>query len=66
MAAAKTEPTQGSVALKVDGAEMTVPIGAKQFASGSRGYFWQGKVEGSDGRRYQTQVSLVLIGSKPK
>ncbi|MBI2883075.1 MAG: hypothetical protein HYY11_04085, partial [Candidatus Methylomirabilis oxyfera] len=35
----------------------------KTFASGSRGYFGQGKIE-IDGKRYQAQVQLVEIGSK--
>lgn len=35
----------------------------KNFASGSRGYFGQGKIEIA-GKRYQTQVQLVEIGSK--
>ena len=36
----------------------------KQFKTGSRGYFGTGKVE-IDGKRYQCQVQLVEIGSKP-
>ncbi len=36
----------------------------KTFASGSRGFFAQGKVELS-GKRYQCQTQLVEIGSKP-
>jgi hypothetical protein len=64
MAAAKTvEP--GSATLRIDGAEVTVPLNPKQFSTGSTGAFWQGKVDGADGRRYQTQVTLTLIGSKP-
>ncbi len=35
----------------------------KTFASGSRGYYGQGKVE-IEGKKYQTQVQLVEIGSK--
>jgi hypothetical protein len=35
----------------------------KTFSSGSRGFFGQGKLE-IDGKRYQTQVQLVEIGSK--
>ncbi|MBI4322339.1 MAG: hypothetical protein HY675_27925 [Chloroflexi bacterium] len=35
----------------------------KAFASGSRGYFGQGKIE-IEGKRYQAQVQLVEIGSK--
>jgi hypothetical protein len=35
----------------------------KNFKTGSRGYHGQGKIE-IDGKRYQTQVQLVEIGSK--
>jgi len=35
----------------------------KVFASGSRGYFGQGKIEIA-GKRYQVQVQMVEIGSK--
>jgi hypothetical protein len=36
----------------------------KLFASGSQGFFCQGKIRLEDGRRYQAQVTAVLIGSK--
>jgi hypothetical protein len=36
----------------------------KSFSSGSQGFFRQGKIARSDGRRYQSQISAVLIGSK--
>ena len=36
---------------------------AKQFKTGSRGYYGTTKLE-IDGRRYQVQVQLVEIGSK--
>lgn len=35
----------------------------KEFKTGSRGFYTQGKVE-LNGKRYQTQVQLVEIGSK--
>jgi hypothetical protein len=37
----------------------------KEFKTGSRGFFANGKVE-IEGKRYQAQVQLVEIGSKPK
>ncbi len=37
----------------------------KVFKTGSRGFFGTGKVE-IGGKRYQAQVQLVEIGSKPK
>lgn len=36
----------------------------KIFSTGSQGFFGQSKINTSDGRRYQAQVSAVLIGSK--
>jgi hypothetical protein len=38
---------------------------AKIFKTGSRGYYANGKTE-IDGKRYQVQIQLVEIGSKPK
>ena len=40
---------------------LTVP--PKEFKTGSRGFFGNGKVE-IDGKRYQVQIQLVEIGSK--
>lgn len=37
----------------------------KDFKTGSRGFHGQGKVE-LQGKRYQTQVQMVEIGSKPQ
>lgn len=36
----------------------------KLFASGSQGFYCQGKITLDDGRRYQAQVTVVLVGSK--
>jgi hypothetical protein len=46
------------------------PIGAmsaaaKDFKTGSKGFYANGKLV-IDGKRYQVQVQLVEIGSKPK
>jgi hypothetical protein len=41
---------------------MALPI--KEFKTGSRGYFASSKLE-IDGKRYQAQIQLVEIGSKP-
>jgi len=60
------------------GAAMTViaaihvngqPIGQllaapREFKTGSRGFYGQGKMVLPDGKRYQVQVQLVEIGSK--
>ncbi|NTV35611.1 MAG: hypothetical protein HGA53_01525 [Anaerolineaceae bacterium] len=38
---------------------------AKEFKTGSKGYYANGKLE-IDGKRYQVQIQLVEIGSKQK
>lgn len=38
-------------------------VEAKNFKTGSRGYHGQAKID-FDGKRYQTQVQMVEIGSK--
>lgn len=42
---------------------ISVPLTAKQFKSGSRGYYASFKFD--NGKRYQTSVNVVEIGSKP-
>ncbi len=42
-------------------AVLSVP--PKEFKTGSRGYYANGKIE-LDGKRYQVQIQLVEIGSK--
>ncbi len=42
---------------------MTAP--PKDFKTGSKGFYANGKLE-IEGKRYQVQVQLVEIGSKPK
>lgn len=37
----------------------------KQFKTGSRGYYGMGKIQIGE-KRYQVQVQVVEIGSKPK
>jgi hypothetical protein len=41
----------------------TLVAAPKHFKTGSRGFHGQAKIE-IDGKRYQTQVQLVEIGSK--
>jgi hypothetical protein len=38
-------------------------VNPKQFKTGSKGYYANGKAE-IDGKRYQVQIQLVEIGSK--
>lgn len=42
-----------------------LPAAEKVFKTGSRGFFGMGKVQIGE-KRYQAQVQLVEIGSKPK
>jgi hypothetical protein len=43
----------------------TLTAAEKLFKTGSRGYFGMGKIQIGE-KRYQVQVQLVEIGSKPK
>lgn len=54
------------VTIEVAGRTATIIADAKQFKTGSRGFYGQGKVEGTDGRRFQVSVNIVEIGSKGK
>lgn len=50
--------------MKVDGKLIgTLSANAKEFKTGSRGFYGQGKIE-IEGKRYQVQIQLVEIGSK--
>jgi hypothetical protein len=44
---------------------VTFVVNPKEFKTGSRGYYANGKAE-IDGKRYQIQIQLVEIGSKTK
>jgi hypothetical protein len=55
-----------SVEIKQDGQQVgELMAAAKTFKTGSRGFFGMGKIQ-IDDKRYQVQVQLVEIGSKPK
>ncbi len=53
--------------LKTDTGQVlgTVALPPKQFKTGSRGFYNNTKLE-IDGKRYQVQIQLVEIGSKPQ
>ncbi len=51
--------------LEINGVKMNLALNPKEFKTGSRGFFAQGKFE-VDGKRYQVQVQAVEIGSKQK
>ena len=40
-------------------------VAPKEFKTGSKGFFGNSKLE-IEGKRYQVQVQVVEIGSKPK
>ncbi len=53
-----------TVELKIDGKVVgMLTANEKNFKTGSRGFHGQGKIE-IDGKRYQSQIQLVEIGSK--
>lgn len=64
-------PDGAAVRIIVDGAEMTLPLTARddrdggkgRFSSGSAGYHGQTKVVGANGT-YQLGLNVTLIGSK--
>jgi hypothetical protein len=51
--------------LKTDTGQVvgTLTVAPKEFKTGSRGFYANGKAE-IDGKRYQVQIQLVEIGSK--
>lgn len=54
------------VTIEVAGVTEIIIAEAKQFRTGSRGYYGQGKVRAADGRRFQVSINIVEIGSKGK
>lgn len=54
------------VMIEVPGGSSTLIAEARQFKTGSRGFYAQGKVQAADGRRFQVTTSIVEIGSKHK
>jgi len=44
----------------------TIVAEPKQFSTGSRGFYGHGKVQATDGRRFQVSINIVEIGSKGK
>ncbi len=55
-----------SVEIKQDDKQVGLMMAEeKTFKTGSRGYFGMGKIQIGE-KKYQVQVQLVEIGSKPK
>jgi len=65
-ALAKGETKMITVEFKKDGQMVgLLTADPKEFKTGSKGYFGMGKIQIGE-KRYQVQVQLVEIGSKPK
>lgn len=65
-ALAKGEKPMITVEFKQDGQAVgLMTADPKEFKTGSKGYFGMGKIQIGE-KRYQVQVQLVEIGSKPK
>jgi len=54
------------ITLEVAGGTATLVAESRTFKTGSRGFYGQGKIQGTDGRRFQVSVNIVEIGSKPQ
>ena len=61
-----TKMTTAQVAFDLGGPVEALVGSEREFKTGSRGYFVSGKVNGTDGKRYQVSCNIVEIGSKPK
>jgi hypothetical protein len=51
--------------IQLEGEKQSFPLGKKDFKTGSRGYYGQGKMA-AGGKNYQVNILCVEIGSKPK
>ncbi len=51
--------------IQLNGTKTIFNLDKKDFKTGSKGYYGQGKLE-AGGKRYQVNIQLVEIGSKPK
>lgn len=52
--------------VKLKNKQETFPLTEKTSSTGSTGFHAQGKLTISDAERYQINILVVLIGSKPK
>ena len=57
-------PEFAKVTVEVPGGTAVIVAEPREFKTGSRGFYGQGKVQGADHRRYQVTVNIVEIGSK--
>jgi len=59
-------PEVAKITVEVAGGATVLFAEPRTFKTGSRGFYGQGKVQGTDGRRFQVSVNIVEIGSKPQ
>jgi hypothetical protein len=52
-------------AIQLNGDKQSFIIDKKDFKTGSKGFYGQGKMV-AGGKKYQVQIQCVEIGSKPK
>ncbi len=52
-------------AIQLNGDKQNFILDKKDFKTGSRGYYGQGKMV-AGGKKYQINIQVVEIGSKPK
>lgn len=60
------EALGATLTLKIGDREETFRMEARRFATGGGGFFCQGKVTDSEGRKYQVTVPMSVVGSSPK
>lgn len=56
--------TDSIAKIKIKGVEQDFILPSKDFKTGSKGFYAQGKIVVSETERYQVSVQAVLIGSK--
>lgn len=59
-------PEVAKVTVEGGGGIGTITAEPKQLKTGSRGFYGQGKIQATDGRRFQVSINVVEIGSKTK
>lgn len=52
--------------IQVEGAVMSIPLEPKVFSTGSTGYHGHGKLNAGGDKKFQINIMVVEIGSKPK
>lgn len=60
----ETLPATATADLQVDGVSQPVTAALREFKSGKKGYFWQGKVHGASGETFQCQLVITAVKSE--